>query len=337
MAISLRHLPVTHSKQSMRKLTLNLNVRDKSAVLMLNPSSFVWQSKYKRCSLKSSAVGSGPLPPSHPLRSCRPSAAPARLVHQGQLPSSSLGVSARTSLGALSLARPAPRACPPRALPRPIRRRNRPSQFGKTHTHSTAAPSRPLASAYDPAAQQPAQGSTMQAGAVGGVGGLGGRWRCSSGPRYLERRHCVPLLFVNGPSVVCFAPPARTPLCFTTQAAIGRTAAHDGRARRCLCVGRRDRRQPGPVMWPSFFLCLSFGRSIGRPGARERRTAERASALTDARVATTPKGLNLGAGLVPGVRGRAAAGESGARRRTSASQQRPYNCTAKAAEFPSSL
>ena len=185
MAISLRHLPVSPSKQNMRKLTLNLNVRDKSAVLMLNPSSFVWQSKYKRCSLKSSAVGSGPLVPSHPLRSCRPSAAPARLVHQGQLPSSSLGVSARTSLGALSLARPAPRACP-----RPIRRRNRPSQFGKTNTHSTvtAAPSCPLASAYDPAAQQPAQGSTMQAGAVGGVGGRGGRWRCSSSPRYLKRR-----------------------------------------------------------------------------------------------------------------------------------------------------
>ena len=48
------------------------------------------------------------------------------------------------------------------------------------------------------------------------------------------------------------------------------------------------------------YLKLSFGRSIGRPGARERRTAERASALTDARVTTTPKGLNLGAGLVPG-------------------------------------
>ena len=167
------------------------------------------------------------------------------------------------------------------------------------------------------------------------MGGLGGRWRCSSGPRYLERH--VPSLIVNCPSVVCFASPARTPLCSTTQAAIGRTAAHDGRARRCLCVGRQDRRQPGPVMWPSFFLCLSFGRSIGRPGARERRTAERASALTDARVTTTPKGLNLGAGLVPGVRGRAAAGESGARRRTSASQQRLYKCTVAKAEFPSSL
>ena len=41
MAISLRHLPVSPSKQNMRKLTLNLNVRDKSAVLMLNQSGLV--------------------------------------------------------------------------------------------------------------------------------------------------------------------------------------------------------------------------------------------------------------------------------------------------------
>ena len=65
MAISFGLLPVTHSKQSMRKLTLNLNVRGKSAVLMLIPSSFVWQSKYKRCGLKSSCcrLWSSLLPP----------------------------------------------------------------------------------------------------------------------------------------------------------------------------------------------------------------------------------------------------------------------------------
>ena len=268
----------------MRKLTLNLNVRGKNAVLMLNPSSFVWQSKYKfvewvrPCSI----CRPSSLPPFHPLRLAARSAAPARLVHQGQLPSSSLGVSARTSLGALSLARPAPRACP-----RPIRRRNRPSQFGKTNTHSTvtAAPSRPLASAYDPAAQQPAQGSTMQAGAVGGVGGLGGRWRCSSGPRYLERR--VPSLFVNGPSVVCFASPARTPLCSTTQAAIGRTAAHDGRARRCVWRGGGiNGGQVRPCAKSSPFV-VSQGRSVGWARAGGAPPRER----TGRRPCDNPKGL----------------------------------------------
>ena len=166
---------------------------------MLNPSSFVWQSKYKRCGLKSSCCRLWSSPSSHRLRSCRPSAAPARLVHQGQLPSSSLGVSANVSRRSLS------RTSGPVCLPSTRLPQADPAThpaFARSHEHvhtqnnGTAAPSHPLASAYDPAAQQPAQGSTMQAGAVGGVGGLGGGWRCSCGPRYLAS------LFVHRPVVV---------------------------------------------------------------------------------------------------------------------------------------
>ena len=170
----------------MRKLTLNLSPSDKNAVLLLNPSSFIWQSKYKRCNLRSSWAPAL-LPPTHPLRLAARSAAPARLVHQGQLPSSSLGVSANVSRRSLS--RTSGPACLPSTRLPPADPATQPA-FARTCTnteHCTTAPSRPLASAYDPAAQQPAQGSTMQAGAVGGVGGLGGRWRCSSGPRYLKR------------------------------------------------------------------------------------------------------------------------------------------------------
>ena len=192
------------------------------------------------------------LPPFHPLRLAARSAAPARLVHQGQLPSSSLGVSANVSRRSFSRTS-GPACLPSTRLPRPIRRRSRPSPCTNTE-HCTTAPSRPLASAYDPAAQQPAHGSTMQAGAVGGVGGLDGGWRCSCGPRYLAR---VPLLFVHRPVVVF-------PVCTARSHA---ALLHDA-----------------------------------------------ASALADARV-ITPKGLNLGAGLVPGGRGRAAAASGAQRQR----------------------
>ena len=50
-------------------------------------------------------------------------------------------------------------------------------------------------------------------------------------------------LYTGRWSFFLFAPPACTPLCSTTQAAIVRTAALDGRARRCVCVGRWDRRR----------------------------------------------------------------------------------------------
>ena len=199
--------------------------------------------------------------------------------------------------------------------------------------HCTTAPSRPLASAYDPAAQQPAHGSTMQAGAVGGVGGLGGGWRCSCGPRYLA---CVPMLFVHRPVVVFPVCTARSHAALLHDAGGYRSHGSTRRKSTPVCVCRAVGSAAAVKSCHVTHLLRSSFHEVGRSAGRELNVHRRESALADARV-ITPKGLNLGAGLVPGGRGRAAAGESGARRRTSASQQRPYNCTAKAAEFPSSL
>ena len=63
--------------------------------------------------------------------------------------------------------------------------------------------------------------------------------------------------------------------------------------------------------------------------------AEIASAVTDARVTTTPKGLNLGAGLVPGGRGRAAA--DGERSAAANRGHHSMDRTARAAEFSSRI
>jgi hypothetical protein len=136
----------------------------------------------------------------------------------------------------------------------------------------------------DAAAQEPTHGSTKQGsapacrwvvavfvGAVAGTAQLPQQCACVGVGAVPVGRSCRP------PARSCRpagrTPPARTPLCSTTQTTTGRTAVHDGRARR-WAVGSAA---GVGCVW-------SVGPSRGRPTvavgssqrARERRAAERA-------------------------------------------------------------
>ena len=91
-------------------------------------------------------------------------------------------------------------------------------------------------------------------------------------------------------------PLARTPLCSTTQTATGRTAVQDGRARRWAVGSAAGSAVVGRGRSCDVWL-VAVALRLFAPCEREAR--HRQSALTDARV-TSPQGLNLGAGLVPG-------------------------------------
>jgi len=231
--------------------------------------------------------------------------------------------STRTSAGALSRT-----SVPVRVTSARLRapRRGKPQAASApycTHKHASAL-------GQDAAAQEPTHGSTKQGsapacrwvvavfvGAVAGTAQLPQQCACVGVGAVPVGRSCRP------PARSCRpagrTPPARTPLCSTTQTTTGRTAVHDGRARRwavgsaagSVLVG-------GPVPWST-----NRGSRLFATRAREARRRE--SALTDARV-TSPQGLNLGAGLVPGgarqSRGRAAAERGTAAEPTTARARR---------------
>ena len=129
---------------------------------------------------------------------------------------------------------------------------------------------------------QPHRNQRTAAQSKGARRRVGGWWRCSLGrsqarPSYLSNAlvgvGAVPVGRSCRPPARSCRPAGRTPLCSTTQTTTGRTAVHDGRARR-WAVGSAA---GVGCVW-------SVGPSRGRPTvavgssqrARERRAAERA-------------------------------------------------------------
>ena len=284
----------------MRKLTLNLNVRGKSAVLMLIPSSFVWQSKYKRCGLKSSCcrLWSSLLPPTAvlpPLR-CSCSFGTPRPAPEFESRGERKNVSRR------SLSRTSGPACLPSTRLPPADSATQPAFAVRQNKHAQHSYSSALVPArFGIRPSSTATGARQHnAGGRGGWGGGAGRGVAVFVRSQVPRTPCVPSLFVtfvHGPSVVFPVCAARSHAALLHDA--GGHRAHGNTRRKstpvCVAGGGIDGVRSGHV---TRLLHSSF-RKGGRSAGREREAHRRESALADARV-ITPKGLNLGAGLVPG-------------------------------------
>ena len=199
--------------------------------------------------------------------------------------------STRTSAGALSRT-----SVPVRVTSARLRapRRGKPQAASApycTHKHASAL-------GQDAAAQKPTHGSTKQGsapacrwvvavfvGAVAGTAQLPQQCACVGVGAVPVGRSCRP------PARSCRpagrTPPARTPLCSTTQTTTGRTAVHDGRARRWAvgsAAGVGCGRWARPVVDQPWQSALRNARERGAP-PRER---------TDRRPCDIPAGLEPG-------------------------------------------
>ena len=210
------------------------------------------------------------LPPFHPLRLAARSAAPARLVHQGQLPSSSLGVSANVSRRSLS------RTSGPACLP-PADSATQPAFAVRQNKHAQHSYSSALVPArFGIRPSSTATGARQHnAGGRGGWGGGAGRGVAVFVRSQVPRTPCVPSLFVHRPVVVFPVCTARLHAALLHDA--GGYSSHGSTRRKstpvCVCraVGSAAAVRSGHVI-----SVRRFARSVGRLGASGMLTAERA-------------------------------------------------------------
>ena len=164
-----------------------------------------------------------------------------------------------------------------------------------THKHASAL-------GQDAAAQEPTHGSTKQGsapacrwvvavfvGAVAGTAQLPQQCACVGVGAVPVGRSCRP------PARSCRpagrTPPARTPLCSTTQTTTGRTAVHGGRARRWAAGSAAGSAAGVGCGWRAVVLFRGCVVAVSSHRARGRRAAAPPRERTDRRPCDIPTGL----------------------------------------------